>query len=142
MQCKELMTEPGETVVPSVTLKEAETKMSTLGIEVLPVTRDWELIGLVTTHDIIVEAHLRDHDLRQMRVSDVMKTEKISCRQDQAIEEAATRMGQLHIRSLPVTDSDMNLVGMIALNDIAQHTHEDLITETRQTIDQERWSNV
>jgi CBS domain-containing protein len=60
-------------------------------------------------------------------VADVMTEEVRCCRADDSVEQVMAEMGDLQVRRLPVLDADDEIVGIVALGDIAtrQSAHTD-----------------
>ena len=56
-----------------------------------------------------------------MQVRDVMTPAVIYGFEDHAVEDAARLMAQYHMRRLPVLNRSTQLVGMVALGDLAVH---------------------
>ena len=56
MQVQEIMTQPGDTIDPSTTSREAARRMRDENIGALPVRENGELIGMVTDRDIVARA--------------------------------------------------------------------------------------
>ena len=119
MQVCEVMTREVETVTPDASLQQAAMAMEAMGVGSLPVCDGRRLVGTVTDRDIVVRGGATGRSPVEMLVREVM-TEDVSWafEQDDA-EEVLERMKTLQVRRLAVLDKDKNLVGIVALGDIA-----------------------
>ena len=119
MQVCEVMTREVETVTPDASLQQAAMAMEAMGVGSLPVCDGRRLVGTVTDRDIVVRGVATGRSPVEMLVREVM-TEDVSWafEQDDA-EEVLERMKTLQVRRLAVLDKDKNLVGIVALGDIA-----------------------
>ena len=119
MQVCEVMTREVETVTPDASLQQAAMAMEAMGIGSLPVCDGRRLVGTVTDRDIVVRGVATGRSPVEMLVREVM-TEDISWAFEQEdAEEVLERMKTLQVRRLAVLDKDKNLVGIVALGDIA-----------------------
>ena len=132
MQLKDIMTEGVETITPDSTIADAAETMRNLDIGALPVCDGRRLVGMLTDRDIAVRAVAEGRDPTKTRVSSCMSPEVLYCFEDQEAEEAERLMQQKQIRRLPILDRDKNLIGIVALADIA--TRIDDPEETARTI--------
>jgi CBS domain-containing protein len=121
MQLKDVMTPGGEVIAPDASIYEAAQKMSHLDIGPLPVCEDNRLIGMLTDRDITVRAVAAGRDPVTTLVRDVMTPDIVYGFDDQDIADAARLMEQYQIRRLPVLNRNKQLVGMVALGDLAVH---------------------
>jgi CBS domain-containing protein len=132
MQLKDIMTEGVETIPPDSTIADAADTMRNLDIGALPVCDGNRLVGMLTDRDITIRAVAEGRDPNKTRVSACMSPEVLYCFEDQAPEEAEKLMQQKQIRRLPILDRDKNLIGIVALADIA--TRIDDAEETARTV--------
>ena len=122
MQLKEIMTREVEAVRPDETVKEAAQLMKTLEVGMLPVSTGDRLVGMLTDRDITVRVVAEGYDPATTQVCSVMTPESVSCFEDQDVTEAARAMEERQIRRLPVLNRKKQLVGIIALDDLATRT--------------------
>lgn len=120
-QVREVMTMRPETARPQQSLRDAAQRMSDLDVGVLPVCdKDGgKLLGVVTDRDIVVKAVTRNVDLSHTDIASVMSTDLCWCYEDDELDEALEKMGQLQIRRLPVISREKELVGILSLGDAA-----------------------
>lgn len=119
MKLSEIMTPDVQVVSPDASIVEAAEKMRSLDIGVLPVTEGKRLAGIITDRDITVRAVAEGRDPKGTRVRDCMTSGAVFCFEDQDSEEAVILMEQQQVRRLPVLSRDRQLVGVVALADIA-----------------------
>jgi CBS domain-containing protein len=82
-------------------------------------------IGVVTDRDICMCALFQGKPLRELRVSDAMAKQLLTCRPEDSLEKAEKAMQAAHIRRLPVVDDEGGLVGMLSLADLARAAARD-----------------
>ena len=119
MQLSEVMTPNVEVVHPDAPLQEAAKLMRSLDVGSLPVSDGNKMQGIVTDRDITIRAIADGRDPRQTKVREVMSTDLVYCFDDQLVEEAAGLMKARQIRRLPIVNRNQQLVGIVALGDLA-----------------------
>jgi CBS domain-containing protein len=128
MQLKDVMTPGVEVINPEASIYEAAEKMSHLDIGPLPVCEGDRLIGMLTDRDITVRAVAAGRDPRTTQVRDIMTPDVVYGFDDEEIHTAARLMAQYQIRRLPVLNRSKQLVGMVALGDLALHPGAQAVT--------------
>ena len=121
MQLKDVMTPEVEVIAPEASIYEAAEKMSHRDIGPLPVWDGERVVGMLTDRDITVRAVAAGRDPRMTHVRDIMTPDVVYGFEDQEVEDAARLMEQYQIRRLPVLNRRQQLVGMVALGDLAVH---------------------
>jgi CBS domain-containing protein len=121
MHLKEMMTPHVDVIAPEATIREAAEKMSHLDIGPLPVCEGERLVGMVTDRDITVRAVAEGRDPVTTMVREVMTPDVVYGFDDQDMQDAARLMEQYQIRRLPVLNRRKQLVGIVALGDLAVH---------------------
>ena len=121
MQLKDIMTPGVEVIAPEASIYEAAEKMSHLDIGPLPVCEGERLVGMLTDRDITVRAVAAGRDPRMTHVRDIMTLDVVYGFEDQEVQDAVRLMEQYQIRRLPVLNRSKQLVGMVALGDLAVH---------------------
>ncbi|MCB0107401.1 MAG: CBS domain-containing protein [Caldilineaceae bacterium] len=119
MLLKEIMTPNVEVVRPDATVQEAATKMKALNVGSLPVCTGKRIQGMITDRDITTRAVAAGQDPTQTKVQDIMTPDLHYCFDDQPVSEAAGLMQRYQIRRLPIVNRSNELVGIVALGDIA-----------------------
>ena len=99
----------------------AAEKMSHRDVGPLPVCDGERLVGMLTDRDITVRAVAAGRDPLTTKVREVMTPDVVYGFDDQDIQDAARLMAQYQIRRLPVLNRSKQLVGMVALGDLAVH---------------------
>ncbi|NIP47935.1 MAG: CBS domain-containing protein, partial [Gammaproteobacteria bacterium] len=75
-------------------------------------------LGILTDRDIVLEILAEDVDLEAVNVGDVMSYELQTVDEDTKLLDAIKVMRTKGIRRLPVVDSQENLVGILAVDDV------------------------
>ena len=119
MIVRDIMTSNVEVIHPDSVIQEAAGKMKSLDVGSLPVCDNRRLIGVVTDRDITVRAVASGLDTRTAKVSEAMTPELIYCYEDEDVKEAAKLMERYQIRRLPILNREKQLVGIVALGDLA-----------------------
>ena len=82
---------------------------------------------MVTDRDIVVKG-LAAGRSQDATVREVMTTDVVTCREDEDVSAAVSRMADRKVRRIPVVDRDGMLQGIIAQADIATRVHRDKTT--------------
>ena len=118
MKVSDAMTPDVQLCTPDDTIKDAAQAMAALGIGLLPVTDNERLVGMISDRDIAIRGVGMGRG-PEARVGDVMTAEVKYCYDDQDLDEVSANMGHIQVRRLPVLNRSKQLVGIIALGDIA-----------------------
>lgn len=105
------------------TIQEAAKMMREMDVGSLPVAQENRLVGIITDRDIAVRAVAEDEP-PSTKVRDVMTQDTKFCFDDEDADEVARRMGEQQVRRLLVLNRDSELVGILALADLANHGSE------------------
>ncbi|MDI6887846.1 MAG: CBS domain-containing protein [Candidatus Thermoplasmatota archaeon] len=97
----------------------AELLFST-GFRTLPVTRNKELLGVISRSDIIKVA-ARIKELANVPAHEIMSSNPISMHENDGIIKAKDLMRDLGVKNLPVINNKNKLVGVVGLKDIVIH---------------------
>lgn len=117
MNVREIMIEGVETIGEDETLETALKKSTEEGEGgSLIVERNGEVVGIVTTWDVLEEIGDR-HSLRDVRVRDTMETHLVTVHTDTPVEQAAKEMVDHGIWRLPVEEAGQ-IVGIVSATDI------------------------
>jgi CBS domain-containing protein len=108
-----------QTVEPQISLRNAAQTMHMQDVGSLPVCHGQRLLGMLTDRDIVVRGIAAGLDPDEACVSDVMSRGVEVCTPDQDTQEVMRLMGERQVRRMPVVDTDGNLVGIVALADLA-----------------------
>ena len=110
-----------QTADPEDTVADVSAKMADMRIGCMPVLSKGELIGIVTTTDILaVQASSTSEPSAPEGpvVSEAMTADVEVARPDDGLMDSAARMQRLRIRHLPVVDVDNRVLGMLSDRDI------------------------
>lgn len=116
MKVSEVMTRTNLSEVPSVSLRDAASRMWKQQTGSLLVVDGEELLGIVTERDVM-KAVARGDDLDATPISAVMTRSLVTVSPDTTVEEAARHMATRWIRHLPVVDGEQ-LLGMVSQRDL------------------------
>jgi CBS domain-containing protein len=119
---EDLMTTDIITITPGTTIKDTSRFMIANSIRRLPVVSEDELIGLITTTDILryfasnkMFKHMKGDPLSE-RISEVMACEVVTVSPQKDAGDAAHLMKERDVDCLPVVDKD--LVGILTERDL------------------------
>ncbi len=133
-RCREIMTGSVKTANREMSLQEVAQLMREGDMGALPIVEDDKLVGIVTDRDIVVRAIAEGKDF-DTKIGDVMTTEIFSVKPDDFIFEAIRLMGDKQIRRIPVINETGEIVGIIAMADIALEMEDEReIAETLEDI--------
>lgn len=125
MKVKECMCNDVCCVKPETKIQEVAKLMSENHIGCIPVCDENQCIcGIVTDRDVLLRCVACNKDTNQTPVSDIMSCNVCTCKEDDEITNAETKMGQNQIRRLPVCDDKNKVVGILTLGDLAQKDQE------------------
>src|SRR3990170_6461077 len=119
---KDIMTTPVKTVNKDITIAAAGDLMTRYGVNVLPVTDEGILIGLIP-REVIHKAIF--HKFGETPVTELMSTEFVKVTGDTPFSEIESGMIEHNKRFMPVMDGD-RIIGAITRTDILRTLHEDI----------------
>ena len=120
MQVSEVMTRDVQLVPPSTSIVDAARQMRDSDVGALPVGENGQLSGMVTDRDIVIRA-VAEGRAADEAIAEVLSPDVVSCRESDSVEDAANLMSQHQIRRLPVVGDNQQLVGILALGDVARN---------------------
>ena len=120
MKCKDIMTPNPRGCSSQETSIEAAKIMRDEDVGIVPVIeQNKKLIGVVTDRDLCLGVVAEGKHPREVKVSDCMSEELVTCKPEDDVQKAADLMKEHQVRRIPVVDQQGLLVGMIAQADIA-----------------------
>jgi CBS domain-containing protein len=133
-RCREIMTRNVKTASRETTLRETAALMRDGDMGAVPVVEDGKLVGIVTDRDIVVRGIAEGRDA-SAPIGEVMTAEVYSVRENDFVFEAIRLMGDRQVRRVPIVNEAQELVGIIAMADVALETEDEReIAETLEEI--------
>ena len=120
--CREVMTKNPVCAYPDDNVAHVARLMRSEDIGPVPIVQDdttKQLMGIVTDRDLAIKVVAEERDPAKTRVSDVMTTEVVTCREADDIDTALHAMSTNQLRRIPVVNDGNMLVGIIAQADVA-----------------------
>ena len=135
MKVSEVMTRDVQTVRPDQTAREAANFMLSADAGSIPVTEGDRLIGMITDRDIAVRGVAKGNG-PDTPVRDLMSNDIVCARDNDDIEEVATKMSQAQVRRLPVIDEQERLCGIVSLGDLSRETDDQTAGQALEGVSQ------
>jgi CBS domain-containing protein len=133
-RCREIMTRNVKTATREMSLQAVAALMRDGDMGSMPIVEDGKLVGIVTDRDIVVRAVADGRDV-STKIGDVMTSEIFSVKEDDFVFEAIRLMGDKQVRRVPIINEAGELVGIIAMADVALETEDEReIAETLEEI--------
>jgi CBS domain-containing protein len=126
MRVQDLMTWDPESCTPHHDLAHAAMIMWRRDCGIVPVVDGGtnQLIGIITDRDICMAATTKGMSPAAIPVGDVMSKKPTACLPGDDLKTALRKMGEAQVRRLPVTDTQGNLRGIVAINDLLLHAEK------------------
>ncbi|MBR3163095.1 MAG: CBS domain-containing protein [Clostridia bacterium] len=138
MKVKECMCNEVFSCSPSTTVYDAAKIMQTKHVGCIPVCDNQNcMIGVITDRDLVLRCIANDKNAKDTPISDIMTTNVWTCKPDDEMTNAQSKMGNEQIRRLPVVDNNGKVVGMLTLGDLAKNDMElgqDEVSDTINSI--------
>lgn len=118
---RDLMTYPVMCALSTDRLLDLYALMSDRRIRHLPVLNQGRLVGIISDRDILTYGQKQSGCLvfpPNLRASDIMTADVVSCNAETPLTEAAARMLDLKVDALPVVDEQGHLIGVITASDL------------------------
>lgn len=120
MQVKYVMTQPAVVIASSAVCLTAAELMRDRATGALVVLNDQRKIeGIVTDRDLVVKCIAAGLDPTRTAISECCHFDPITAGPDQDVRPALVHMLDAGVRRLPVVSDDDEVVGMLALDDVA-----------------------
>jgi CBS domain-containing protein len=113
-----IMTTPAVVITPTATLNDACELMARENLHHLPVVENGRLVGIVSTTDLIARSGGNEPDVGRIRIAEVMHRDPISLSRKATLDDAAVLLAGGRYHSLPVTDADGTVVGVVTSTDL------------------------
>jgi CBS domain-containing protein len=135
MKVSEVMTRDVQTVRPDQPVQQAASFMLSADAGSIPVTDGDRLIGMITDRDIAVrgvaKGHGPDTPVRELMTGDV-----ICVRDEDDVDDVASKMSEAQVRRLPVIDENQRLCGIVSLGDLSRDADENCASEALDGVSQ------
>jgi CBS domain-containing protein len=135
MKVSEVMTREVQTVRPDQPVQEAASFMLSSDAGSIPVTEGERLIGMITDRDIAVRGVAKGYG-PNTPVRELMTNDIICAREDDDVEDVASRMSEAQVRRLPVIDEDERLCGIVSLGDLSREADTECASEALEGVTQ------
>ena len=92
-----------------------------------------KLIGMITDRDIAVRGIAKGYG-PETPVRELMSDDLICAREDDDVEDIASKMSRAQVRRLPVVDDQERLCGIVSLGDLSREADEDSAAEALEGV--------
>jgi CBS domain-containing protein len=133
MKVSEVMTRDVQTIRPDQPVQQAASFMLSADAGSVPVIDGDKLIGMITDRDIAVRGVAKgygpDTPVRELMTNDI-----ICVREDDDVDDVASKMSEAQVRRLPVIDDHERLCGIVSLGDLSRDADEDAASEALEGV--------
>ena len=133
MKVSEVMTRDVQTVRPDQPVRDAASFMLSADAGSIPVIDGDRLIGMITDRDIAVRGVAKgygpDTPVRELMTDDI-----VCARDDDDVDDVASKMSKAQVRRLPVIDDQERLCGIVSLGDLSREADEDAANEALEGV--------
>jgi CBS domain-containing protein len=135
MKVSEVMTRDVQTIRADQRVQEAASFMLNEDAGSIPVTDGERLIGMITDRDIAVRGVAKgygpDTPVRELMTDDI-----VCAREDDDVDDVASKMSEAQVRRLPVIDDQERLCGIVSLGDLSRETDDESAAEALEGVSQ------
>ncbi|MBW7469895.1 CBS domain-containing protein [Marinobacter sp. M216] len=105
-------------------LEQVATEMWNDDLGIVPVIdREKKLVGVITDRDIAIAAALKHKPLWDIAASELVEGKTCHfCHPEDDIHDVLKMMSEAQIRRVPIVNEQREVVGMVGVKDIAEHT--------------------
>lgn len=122
LQVRHAMKEYPLTIQYNASVTETARTMITAGIETIVVTKKDEILGSVTSNDILRYTFTPDFKPEKTSIESIANEEIILARPTTSLDDVRNIMAESNVLSLPVVDKE--LVGYITIRDLIRVQHD------------------
>jgi len=133
MKISEVMTRDVQTVRPDQPVQQAATFMLDADAGSIPVSDGGRLVGMITDRDIAVRGVAKGYG-PDTQVRDLMTADVICVREDDDVDDVASKMSEAQVRRLPVIDSQEQLCGIVSLGDLSREADVDCASKALEGV--------
>jgi CBS domain-containing protein len=99
----------------------------------VPIGENDRLVGMITDRDIAVrgvaQGYGPDTPVRELMTDDI-----VCAREDDDVEEIASKMSSAQVRRMPVVDANDRLCGIVSLGDLSREADDDSATQALEGV--------
>ena len=117
---------PAAIVTTQSSVIDAVKRMGEKRVGAVAVLDKGEFAGIFTERDVMMRVVLEGRDPKATKMSEVMTKQVETVREDMSYGEALRLMVERHFRHLPVISSNGQVLGILSVRNVLQHTVEDL----------------
>jgi|GEM_PF-468236 len=122
---KEMMIDTPKHCEKNHSVQSVISEMSKSNIGSLPVIdKDRKVIGVVTDRDICIGLSKTHKPIDELKVQDVMSSQIHTCTPEDDASKALNIMRTKKVGRVPIVDKEGRLQGIVSLNGIVRHHHE------------------
>lgn len=125
MKVSQVMTRDVQTVRPDQRVQDAASFMLSADAGAIPVTDGDRLVGMITDRDIAVRGVAKGYG-PDTPVRELMTDDMVCAREDDDVEDVASKMSEAQVRRLPVIDDQERLCGIVSIGDLSRNADEDV----------------
>lgn len=141
MKIKDVMTRNVEVARPEEPIQSVAQRMARGDFGFMPVVDGKRIVGTITDRDLTIRA-LAGAMSASTPVAEVMTRGATYTREDSDLESVLDKMGDEQIRRLPIVNDKDELVGVVAVGDLAAKVKERYIGETMEDISKPRGTQL
>ncbi len=108
------------TVKPDQTVREAIDQMTKISAGTSVVMDGGEVIGILSERDVIRKVVLKDRNVNEVRVEEIMSTQLTTITPETSLDKCMKLMTEHRIRHLPVL-RDKQLCGIVSIGDVVKY---------------------
>jgi CBS domain-containing protein len=120
MRIREIMTATVDSIRSTDSIAYAARRMAEDDIGAFPILSDGKLVGIVTDRDIAIRAVAAGIS-PEIPVRKIMSDRVATCSPEDDVESVTALMSREQVRRMPVCADDREVVGIVALADLAAH---------------------
>ncbi|MFL6540990.1 MAG: CBS domain-containing protein [Chthoniobacterales bacterium] len=107
-------------IPPDATVYDAVALMADKNVGALLVTKDGELVGIISERDYTRKVMLRGKRSRETQVSEIMSTNLTTVEPKESVDHCLKFMTDKRIRHLPVV-KEGEICGVVSIGDLVKH---------------------
>lgn len=119
------------TVDPGLSVAGLVAELARHNVGAMVVTRDGQVVGIVSERDVVRQLNERGAGLLDARVLDIMTTSVVTCLPGDSVDSLAATMTERRIRHMPVMQ-DGELIGIVSIGDVVKSRIGELESDREQ----------